>query len=126
MTILESLPTRPLPASVVEQLERSERVHYAGCIVSVPPHDGDNDENTENVCGDIVLSTAAASRFVTLREDRGWIVYTEIEHADEDDPRTVGERLRRLAADDFLSELKRHGFDVERVTTRRETEAPER
>ena len=102
--VIESIPARPLRRSERDEREDSETVALAMPMVAAfgaMAESGDGSETTR----EIVLSTMERAYVLSFEPNHGWVVASEREHQEDEDPIESGMMLQQVHSMAMFDEL---------------------
>lgn len=90
--VIQAIPNSPLTTTIIDQLEDSEKVHFARGVgmMGGSVHGVETDELVSET---LVFSSDSSTCVLSRFEEVGWIVDREIKHEESDVPPEVGEEV---------------------------------
>lgn len=102
--MIESIPARPLQVTELNEMEDSETVALAMPMVAAFGDMAESDDGTETT-RDMVLSTMERAYVLSFEPEHGWVVASESEHQDDEDPKEAGLMLQQVHSMAMFDEL---------------------
>lgn len=102
--VVGSIPARPLRVSELDEMEESEKMALAMPVVTAFGNMAESDDGTETT-REIVLSTTEKAHILSFESEHGWVVASESEHQDGEDPKEAGLMLQQVYSMAMFDEL---------------------
>lgn len=102
--VVESIPARPLRVTELNEMEESGKMALAMPMVAAFGSMAESEDGTDTT-REIVLSTTEKAYILSFESEHGWVVASEREHQEDEDPVESGMMLQQVHSMAMFDEL---------------------